>query len=215
MRLRQEWIIADQAAEFFFPVGTQWTTLVEVRLKDKSGKSAGNIDVVLVAYNENGVVTDFGSLEVQTVYISGNLRRAFFKPLMENREEYLSVDCVGQKNYPRPDYLSSLSKGLAPQMIYKGGVLNKWKKKTAIAIDKCFFDTLPIPAEVPKEQAEIAWLIYDLEVSKSKDSAFQLAHRQTVYTRRPVNLQGPELFQGISEEDFLCQLEYELDKVTV
>ena len=43
VRLRQDWMIAEQAAAFFFPPGTRWTTLVEVRLKDKYGKSAGNI----------------------------------------------------------------------------------------------------------------------------------------------------------------------------
>lgn len=215
VRLRQEWIIAEQAAEFFFPTGTRWTTLVEVRLKDKTGKSLGNIDVVLIAYDDKGTVTDFGSLEVQTAYISGNLRRTFFKPLMENREEYLNLDWAGQKNHPQPDYPSSSGKRLAPQMRYKGSLLNKWKKKTAIAIDKCFFDALPTPVEVPKEQAEIAWLIYGLESARNPHAAFQLAHRQTVYTRRPVDLQGPEPFEDISEEEFLCQLECELEKVAV
>ena len=216
VRLRQEWIIADHAAEFFFGSGAQWTTLVEVRLKDKDGKSAGNIDVVLVAYDERGVVTDFGSLEVQTVYISGNLRRTFFKPLMENREEYLNLDWGNsRKKNPGPDYLSSSRKRLAPQMIYKGGVLRRWKKKSAIAIDKYFFNTLNIPPEVPKEQAEIAWLIYDLEASRDTDAAFQLAHSHTVYTCRPIDIRESELLPGISEEDFLCQLESELEKAIV
>ena len=216
VRLRQEWIIADQAAEFFFAKGTQWTTLVEVRLKDRDGKSAGNIDVVLVAYDKNGVVTDFGSLEVQTVYISGNLRRTFFKHLMENREEYLNLDWEkSRKKNPGPDYLSSSRKRLAPQLIFKGGILDKLKKKSAIAIDQCFFDTLPIPAEVPKEQAEIAWLIYGLEASRNTEAELHLEYRRTVYTCRPDNLHEPELFQDISEEEVLCQLESEFEKVVV
>src|SRR5437762_2486322 len=68
VRFRQSWIIAEDAAGFFFPTGTKWTTLTEVRLKDKYDKSAGNIDVVLVSYDELGKVTDFGALEVQAVY---------------------------------------------------------------------------------------------------------------------------------------------------
>jgi DNA adenine methylase len=32
---------------------------------------------VLVAYNEQGNILDFGALEVQAVYISGNIRKAF------------------------------------------------------------------------------------------------------------------------------------------
>ncbi len=216
VRLRQEWIIADQAAEFFFPVGTQWTTLVEVRLKDKNGKSAGNIDVVLVAYDESGTVTDFGSLEVQTVYISGNLRRAFFNPLMQNREEYLSVDWEhSRKKNPAPDYLSSSRKRLAPQLIFKGSILDKLRKKSAVAIDQCFFDTLRIPAEVPKEQAEIAWLIYGLEPSGNTEAELHLEYGRTVYTCRPDNFHEPELFQDLSEEEVLSQLESEFEKVVV
>ncbi len=49
VRFRQNWIIADDAADFFFRKGTQWTSLAEVRLKDKQGGSAGNIDIVLVS----------------------------------------------------------------------------------------------------------------------------------------------------------------------
>lgn len=216
VRLRQNWFIAEHAAGFFFPNGTQWTTLVEVRLKDRYGKSAGNIDVVLVAYDQNGIVTDFGSLEVQSVYISGNLRRIFFQPLMNDRMEYLKTDWeLSRKKNPGPDYLSSLRKRLAPQLTYQGDVLNKWKKKTAIAIDLYLFEVLPAPVEVPKEQAEIAWLIYSLEASRSTDETLQLTHQKTVYTRRPDYLHGPEMSQGISEEEFLSHLESELEKIVV
>jgi len=37
-------------------------------------------------------------------------------------------------NYPRPDYLSSSRKRLAPQLIFKGGIINAWGKKTAVAL---------------------------------------------------------------------------------
>jgi hypothetical protein len=50
---------------------------MEVRLNDNFGKSAGNIDTVLVAYDGNGKIYDFGALEVQAVYISGNVRDPF------------------------------------------------------------------------------------------------------------------------------------------
>ena len=41
-----------------------WTTLTEVRLKDADGGSAGNIDVVLCAYDDQGRVYDFGAQRV-------------------------------------------------------------------------------------------------------------------------------------------------------
>jgi len=50
IRFRQNWVIAEDAAAFFFPPDTTWTSLTEVRLNDKNGLSAGNIDVVLVSY---------------------------------------------------------------------------------------------------------------------------------------------------------------------
>lgn len=54
VRFRQDWLIAEHAADFFFPPGTNWTTLTEVRLKDTDGGNAGNIDIVLCAYDETG-----------------------------------------------------------------------------------------------------------------------------------------------------------------
>jgi hypothetical protein len=77
IRFRENWIIADHGADFFFPKKAKWTSLTEVRLKDKGGKSAGNIDLVLVAYDDLGKVVDFGALEIQAVYISGNVRKPF------------------------------------------------------------------------------------------------------------------------------------------
>src|SRR4051812_383222 len=77
IRIREDWMIAEDAASFFFPVGTLWTSLTDIRLKDGNGLSAGNIDVVLVAYDERGKLLDFGSLEVQALYI-GNVCNPFY-----------------------------------------------------------------------------------------------------------------------------------------
>jgi len=59
------------------PQGVNFTSLTEVKLNDKYGKSAGNIDIVLVSYDDAGHLTDFGSLEVQAVYISGTISTPF------------------------------------------------------------------------------------------------------------------------------------------
>lgn len=137
VRFREGWLIADDAAAFFFPPTAKWTSLVEVRLNDKHGKSAGNIDVVLVSYDEHGKITDFGSLEVQAVYISGNVR-APFEHFMQNPPANAKLDWTGRPNYPRPDYLSSSRKRLAPQLLFKGGILYAWRKKQAVAINRGF-----------------------------------------------------------------------------
>lgn len=127
IRFRQDWLIAVDAAAFFFPPGSSWTSLTEIRINDKYGRSAGNIDVVLVSYDNTGRILDFGSLEIQAVYISGNIRKAF-EYYIEDPTVHADMNWTGQRFYPRPDYLSSSRKRLAPQLIYKGGILHTWRK---------------------------------------------------------------------------------------
>jgi len=164
IRFREDWLITDDAASFFFPDDANWSSLTEVRLNDANGKSAGNIDVVLVAYDNDGKILDFGALEIQAVYISGNVRD-LFEYFMKDPKGRAQMDWSEQPNYPRPDYLSSSRKRLAPQLLFKGGILHSWGKKSAVALNKSFFDTLPRLTKAPKGKAEIAWLIYDLELT--------------------------------------------------
>lgn len=180
VRFRQDWIVAEDAASFFFPRNTMWTTLTEVRLSDKNGGSAGNIDVVLVSYDKHGKITDFGALEIQAVYISGNVRRPFEK-YMQHPSKHSRMDWTDEVNYPRPDYLSSSRKRLAPQLIYKGGILNAWRKKMAVALHAHFFDTLPELPEVRPEKADLAWLIYGFKHDESRNR-FVLTQERIVYT---------------------------------
>lgn len=180
VRFRQDWLIAVDAATFFFPEGTNYTSLTEVRLSDAHGKSAGNIDVVLVSFDDYGRIADFGALEVQAVYISGNVSGPF---------RYYMGDPSGRcamewpsKGYPSPDYLSSSRKRLAPQLMFKGGILHAWGKKIAVAVQRSFFATLPALPPVNRDQAEIAWLIYDLKHHPT-ENRYKLFLSETVYTR--------------------------------
>ncbi|HOC91554.1 MAG TPA: NotI family restriction endonuclease [bacterium] len=185
VRFREEWIIADDAASFFFNESTSWSSLTEVRLNDINGKSAGNIDMVLVAYDDDGKVKDFGALEVQAVYISGNVREPFER-YMRNPKDQASADSAGDSYYPRPDFLSSSRKRLAPQLLFKGGILHSWNKKIAVAIDKSFFSMLPNITQVSKSEAEIAWFIYDLVLTREKgeeQERYHLKKVDEVYTR--------------------------------
>lgn len=127
IRFREDWLITEDAASFFFEKNAKWSSLTEVRLNDASGKSAGNIDVVLVAYDHEGKVIDFGALEIQAVYISGNIRD-HFEYYMNDTKSRVFMDWTNQPNYPRPDFLSSSRKKLAPQLLFKGGILNSWQK---------------------------------------------------------------------------------------
>ena len=177
-RFREDWIIIENAAEFAFGAKATWTSLSEIKLTDKNGQSAGNIDYVLVQYNKDGQIIDFASLEVQGVYISGNLRNPF--------EDYIKKPSKDFKwptgyNYPKPDYLSSSRKRLIPQMLYKGGIFQSWKKKQTVALQKSFFETLPLLPTTTKSKAEIAWFLYDLEFNKEQNQN-NLVLKDIVYT---------------------------------
>ncbi len=209
VRFRQDWIVADDAAAFFFPPEAKWTSLTEVRLADQQGVSAGNIDIVLVSYDDRGGITDFGAVEVQAVYISGNIRRPFEQYMAEphNRAD---MDWRGQPNYPRPDYLSSSRKRLAPQLIYKSGILNAWKRKTAVVLDQTFFERLPTLTEVEPTHADIAWLVYDLELDPV-ENRYNLERHRTVYTRFETALSRITTSEPGPVQDFVDQLQNRLD----
>lgn len=160
VRFRENFQIVADAADFFFQ-GQHFVALTEARIKDKHGKSAGNIDIVIASLNENGEILDFGAVEVQAVYITGNVRNVFRKYMDDPQENYNMQ--WPAKNYPSPDYLSSSRKRLAPQLIYKGGILHKWGRKMAVVVDENFFAQLPELEEIDKESADIAWMIYGFQ----------------------------------------------------
>ncbi|MBF0136227.1 MAG: hypothetical protein H7833_04050 [Magnetococcus sp. DMHC-1] len=210
IRFRERWLIAEDAASFFFGNGLKWTTLTEVKLKDRFGNSAGNIDVVLCAYNERGKVIDFGGLEVQAVYISGNVRNPF-EYYMDNPENYIHMDWSTRQNYPRPDYLSSSRKRLAPQLIFKGGIFKSWNKKTAVALNRGFFNTLPSLQEVEPSHADIAWLVYDL-VRDESQNILALTRWKTVYTKFTESLEKITQSTPGNIDDFVDILQEKVDK---
>ena len=210
VRFREDWLVADDAADFFFPEGAAWTSLTEVRLTDFDGKSAGNIDVVLVAYNHAGRVYDFGSLEIQAVYISGNVRNPFIH-YMSDCKANATMDWTHQPNYPRPDFLSSSRKRLAPQLMFKGGILQAWNKKMAVALDSAFYNTLPDLTEVPKSEAEVAWLVYDL-VPDANATRYQLTRTKVVYTKFSEALNAITRPKVGRIEDFMNLLQSKVDE---
>jgi Restriction endonuclease NotI len=208
IRFRQDWIIAENAAAFFFGKNANWTSLTEVRLKDANGQSAGNIDMVLVSYDDRGKVLDFGAVEVQAVYISGNVRKPF-ELYTSDPNDWGSVDWSKIADYyPTPDYLSSSRKRLVPQLLYKGKILRDWGKKQVIIAQKSFFDTLPVLPQVEQSQAEIAWGLYDLEQQSDR---FNLVLSDTIYTEYWAAINRISTPETGKLEDFLEVLQQKLD----
>lgn len=210
VRFREDWMIAEAAAAFFFPRNATWTSLLEVRLKDKKGDSAGNIDLVLVSYNEKGKITDFGSCEGQAVYISGNIREPF-QYYMDDPANRAKMDWPKGPNYPRPDYLSSSRKRLAPQLLFKGGILKQWGKKQAVVIHRGFYGKLPKMTKVRKEEADLAWLVYDITLDKGRN-VFRLRRSEIVYTKFKPTLKRITTAEAGPVKDFVTELQAKLDE---
>jgi hypothetical protein len=208
VRFRQNWLIAENAATFFCGDQANWTSLTEVRLKDANGQSAGNIDVVLVSYDDRGRVIDFGAVEIQAVYISGNVRKPF-ETYMSNPQDWENIDWSRLADYyPTPDYLSSSRKRLTPQLLYKGAILHGWNKKQAVVVQKSFFETLPNLPRVEQDQAEIAWHLYDLQ---RQDDQFDLVLNNIFYTEYWSAINRISTPEPGRLEDFMEILQQKLD----
>jgi hypothetical protein len=121
------------------------------------------------------------------------------------------MDWTNRKFYPRPDYLSSSRKRLAPQLIYKGGILNAWGKKMAVALHSSFYKTMPHLPEVSRASANLAWFIYDL-VYDDEQGIYQLTLKQPVYTQFRPALDAITTPEPGPVGDFLSHLQSKLDE---
>lgn len=207
-RFREDWVIIENAAEFAFGPQATWTSLSEIKLVDQNKQSAGSIDFVLVRYNDKGQLIDFASLEVQGVYISGNLRNPFEEYMKNPSKDF---EWPSGYNYPKPDYLSSSRKRLIPQMLYKGGIFQSWQKKQAVALQKSFFETLPALPTTSRSKADIAWFLYDLEFNKEQNQN-NLTLVDTVYTEFEPALLRVTTPQPGYVSDFINILQNRLDE---
>lgn len=207
IRFREDWTIISDAANFIFEGKNTWTHVGEVRLKDKHGKSAGNVDYVLVSYDKKGRVLDFGSLEVQAVYISGNLTGPFTAYLEKPKSTFTWTQAF---KFPKPDYLSSSRKRLIPQIIAKGSILKQWNKKQAVALQSSFYNTLPSLPECEKSKADFAFFLYDL-VPDKKTKILSLKLQRVVYTKFSDALKQIAKFEAGPISDFTKLLQKKLD----
>jgi hypothetical protein len=96
-------------------------------------------------------------------------------------------------------------------MLYKGGIFKHWGKKQAVALQKSFFDTLPKMPQVNKEQADIAWYLYDL-VLRDDRSKYDLQLVDTIYTEFGAALVRVTNPLPGNIEDFQALLQNKLDE---
>jgi hypothetical protein len=96
-------------------------------------------------------------------------------------------------------------------MLYKGGIFQTWRKKQTVALQKSFFNTLPELPTVKKEQADIAWFLYDL-VFDSSAKQYELILVETVYTAFEAALIRITTPEPGNKDDFIHILQNRLDE---
>ncbi len=96
-------------------------------------------------------------------------------------------------------------------MIFKGGILHSWGKKQAIALHSGFYKTLPKLPEVKPDKADIAWLIYDLQLEATRHR-YNLTLSDTVYTAFKPALDRITVPEPGPTDSFIEHLQSKLDE---
>jgi hypothetical protein len=119
-------------------------------------EDVGRIDNVLVHPDVNQL--RWCALEIQAVYFSGSTMKSEFEPLRRWRGAGLPFPA----GHRRPDYRSSGPKRLMPQLQIKVPTLRRWGKRTAVVVDRPFFDALGKMDDVGDvSNCDIAWFVVD------------------------------------------------------
>lgn len=125
---------------------------------DFSKDDVGKIDMVCVHPDRDPL--EWCAVEMQAVYFSGGKIEKDFEAI--RRYKGNGIPLPGAKR--RPDFRSSGPKRLMPQLQTKVPTLSRWGKKTAVVVDRSFFDSLGSIEPAPDaSNGDIAWIILDYD----------------------------------------------------
>ncbi|AGY56681.1 NotI family restriction endonuclease [Gloeobacter kilaueensis] len=213
VRFRQNGLIGNHTSAFFFQgiKNPDFRLLTEVKLRDAAGNPVGIIDAVVVRL-ENGRIVDYGAVEVQGTYISGNVTNPFKKYMSDQVANATML--WPKKSAPRADYLSSSRKRLVPQLLYKGRILKSWNRKIAVVVDQPFFKDLfritPFEHLQDPVCADMAWFIYGLQRDEAR-TQYTLTLNNVVYTEFLKTLERINTPISGDESQFIKQLQSRID----
>ena len=162
-RFEEDSLLVDWLAEIvgFPPEEVMLAREVPFMRNPNTGQSAGMIDLIL-ARDPNGRIEWFG-MEVQAVYFSGRG--------MESEIEAQIGEPHDERPAPfpnatrRPDWRSSSAKRLMPQLDVKVPLLRQWGRKTAVVVDRPFFDSIGGPSDPPShdlDAGDVVWMVPEL-----------------------------------------------------
>lgn len=126
---------------------------------DTASGDVGRIDLVLVHPGLEPL--RWCAVEMQAVYFSGSaMTREFTRDFLGEGVPFPAAN-------HRPDYRSSSTKRLMPQLQIKVPTLRRWGKKTAVVVDEAFFSSLGKMDDVSDaSNADIAWFVVSLTRGK-------------------------------------------------
>ncbi|MCG3197729.1 MAG: hypothetical protein GHCLOJNM_02219 [bacterium] len=81
-----------------------------------------------------------------------------------------------------------------------------------VALNKGFFETLPQLPHVSKENADIAWVIYDMKPPRAGGEQFTLFRERVVYTQFEPSLAEITRPRPGRMEEFLKHLQLKVDE---
>ena len=167
-------------------------------LRTKDGKAAGRIDMILCDPRtlDSGGGLQWCIVETQTVYFSGGKMEDEFKEIRRGGGSRVPFP-AGPR---RPDFRSSGAKRLQPQLEAKCPTLARWGKKTAVVVDRPFFDSLgPMDRAIDNDDAEIIWFVVRYE---PRGGRYALARDAVAPVTLDVARRGLQNAEPVSKHDF-------------
>lgn len=175
-------------------------------LRTKDGKAAGRIDMVLCdpLTLGSGDGLRWCIVETQAVYFSGGRMDDEFRRMEEAGGAHVPFPA----EHRRPDFRSSSAKRLQPQLEAKCPTLARWGKKTAVVVDRPFFDSLsPMARALDNDDAEVIWFVVRYEPQGGR---YALARDMVVPVTLDVARSGLQNAEPVSKQDFESTLREKL-----
>lgn len=171
-------------------------------LRTRGGRPAGRIDMILCDAESVGAGGDLRwcAVETQSVYFSG--------AAMDRDIEAIRNSGGRHVTYPsgmrRPDFRSSSAKRLLPQLEIKCPTLRRWGKKTAVVVDRMFFDSLGgMPSADDLPNSDVVWFVVNYDTTGGR---FGLAVEDVVFTTLESVQTGLQNASPVSKEEFETEL---------
>lgn len=172
-------------------------------LEDDDQSKAGRIDWIFIDPDTmKSTNSKWCALETQSLYFSGH-------NMTDDFERYRSAgNLIFPTKTRRPDYRSGGPKRLSPQLTIKVPLLAKWGIKTAVLVDRYFFNEMSSLQEITYgdesdrlSEAELVWFVCEYSSSGALD-------RGTVhYASLDDSIKALNAAQPIARREFVQNLE--------